>query len=113
MLIHSPAATITQGHTVLEVLVNTQKTIDMHPFGGTPICPRCNKAVYLAEQVRSQSQQTVTDPDRVLTISRRLWGQGERCEGLNITSVPKVLILSFPTVIPQGNIKFSLEAIRY
>jgi len=24
----------------------------MHPFGGTPICPRCSKAVYLAEQVR-------------------------------------------------------------
>ncbi|KAF8901053.1 hypothetical protein CPB84DRAFT_1815294 [Gymnopilus junonius] len=23
----------------------------MHPFGGTPICPRCSKAVYLAEQV--------------------------------------------------------------
>ncbi|KAF8130364.1 hypothetical protein EV363DRAFT_1491399 [Boletus edulis] len=23
----------------------------MHPFGGTPICPRCNKAVYAAEQV--------------------------------------------------------------
>ncbi|KAF8966941.1 hypothetical protein BDZ97DRAFT_1903604 [Flammula alnicola] len=22
----------------------------MHPFGGTPICPRCSKAVYLAEQ---------------------------------------------------------------
>ncbi|EGO20346.1 hypothetical protein SERLADRAFT_453022 [Serpula lacrymans var. lacrymans S7.9] len=22
----------------------------MHPFGGTPICPRCNKAVYAAEQ---------------------------------------------------------------
>ena len=23
----------------------------MHPFGGTPICPRCQKAVYAAEQV--------------------------------------------------------------
>ncbi|KZT23046.1 LIM-domain-containing protein [Neolentinus lepideus HHB14362 ss-1] len=23
----------------------------MHPFGGTPICPRCSKAVYAAEQV--------------------------------------------------------------
>ncbi|KAI0087599.1 hypothetical protein BDY19DRAFT_954528 [Irpex rosettiformis] len=23
----------------------------MHPFGGTPICPRCNKAVYAAEQI--------------------------------------------------------------
>ncbi|KAH9837933.1 uncharacterized protein C8Q71DRAFT_569621 [Rhodofomes roseus] len=23
----------------------------MHPFGGTPICPRCNKAVYAAEQL--------------------------------------------------------------
>ncbi|KAG6334346.1 hypothetical protein ID866_4747 [Astraeus odoratus] len=23
----------------------------MHPFGGTPVCPRCNKAVYAAEQV--------------------------------------------------------------
>ena len=23
----------------------------MNPFGGTPICPRCSKAVYLAEQV--------------------------------------------------------------
>lgn len=25
----------------------------MHPFGGTPICPRCSKAVYAAEQVRT------------------------------------------------------------
>ncbi|KAI0776786.1 hypothetical protein BD413DRAFT_610375 [Trametes elegans] len=23
----------------------------MHPFGGTPICPRCSKAVYAAEQI--------------------------------------------------------------
>ncbi|KAH0834014.1 hypothetical protein J3R83DRAFT_11250 [Lanmaoa asiatica] len=23
----------------------------MHPFGGTPVCPRCSKAVYAAEQV--------------------------------------------------------------
>lgn len=23
----------------------------MHPFGGTPVCPRCEKAVYAAEQV--------------------------------------------------------------
>ncbi|KAJ4481071.1 hypothetical protein J3R30DRAFT_3463960 [Lentinula aciculospora] len=29
----------------------TNPTIVMHPFGGTPKCPRCQKAVYLAEQV--------------------------------------------------------------
>jgi hypothetical protein len=26
---------------------------NMHPFGGSTICPRCSKAVYAAEQVRS------------------------------------------------------------
>jgi hypothetical protein len=29
------------------------KTSNMHPFGGSTICPRCSKAVYAAEQVRS------------------------------------------------------------
>ncbi|KAH7924439.1 LIM-domain-containing protein [Leucogyrophana mollusca] len=28
----------------------------MHPFGGTPICPRCNKAVYAAEQASFPSR---------------------------------------------------------
>ncbi|KZS89414.1 LIM-domain-containing protein [Sistotremastrum niveocremeum HHB9708] len=29
----------------------------MHPFGGTPICPRCNKAVYAAEQVMGPARK--------------------------------------------------------
>lgn len=32
----------------------------MHPFGGTPICPRCQKVVYAAEQVRHVAQGTAT-----------------------------------------------------
>ena len=32
----------------------------MHPFGGSPICPRCSKAVYAAEQVCPSPEQPST-----------------------------------------------------
>jgi hypothetical protein len=32
------------------IIISTLVTT-MHPFGGSPICPRCSKAVYAAEQV--------------------------------------------------------------
>lgn len=47
----------------------------MHPFGGTPICPRCNRAVYAAEQV-SKSNSCLSRC--ALTSFGRLWDQVER-----------------------------------
>ncbi|KAG1744699.1 uncharacterized protein EDB91DRAFT_1050690 [Suillus paluster] len=34
----------------------------MHPFGGTPICPRCSKAVYAAEQVMGPGRKLYHKP---------------------------------------------------
>ncbi|KAI0043685.1 LIM-domain-containing protein [Auriscalpium vulgare] len=34
----------------------------MHPFGGTPVCPRCNKAVYAAEQVMGPGRKLYHKP---------------------------------------------------
>ncbi|KAI0790920.1 hypothetical protein C8Q75DRAFT_805799 [Abortiporus biennis] len=34
----------------------------MHPFGGTPICPRCQKAVYLAEQIMGPGRKLYHKP---------------------------------------------------
>lgn len=34
----------------------------MHPFGGTPICPRCGKAVYAAEQVMGPGRKLYHKP---------------------------------------------------
>jgi len=34
----------------------------MHPFGGTPICPRCNKAVYAAEQMMGPGRKLYHKP---------------------------------------------------
>lgn len=35
-------------------LESTSKSLTMHPYGGISICPRCEKRVYAAEQVRSK-----------------------------------------------------------
>ena len=35
----------------------------MHPFGGIPICPRCEKAVYAAEQVSGMRSTVATTRD--------------------------------------------------
>ena len=32
-------------------IASLHSSTTMHPFGGTPICPKCSKAVYAAEQV--------------------------------------------------------------
>ncbi|OSC99973.1 LIM-domain-containing protein [Trametes coccinea BRFM310] len=34
----------------------------MHPFGGTPICPRCTKAVYAAEQIMGPGRKLYHKP---------------------------------------------------
>lgn len=34
----------------------------MHPFGGTPICPRCDKAVYAAEQIMGPGRKLYHKP---------------------------------------------------
>ncbi|KAI0920392.1 hypothetical protein AcV5_010140 [Taiwanofungus camphoratus] len=34
----------------------------MHPFGGTPICPRCSKAVYAAEQIMGPGRKLYHKP---------------------------------------------------
>ncbi|KDQ54477.1 hypothetical protein JAAARDRAFT_38149 [Jaapia argillacea MUCL 33604] len=34
----------------------------MHPFGGTPLCPRCNNAVYAAEQVMGPGRKLYHKP---------------------------------------------------
>ncbi|KAK7039144.1 hypothetical protein VNI00_010048 [Paramarasmius palmivorus] len=34
----------------------------MHPFGGTPICPRCSKSVYAAEQVMGPGRKLYHKP---------------------------------------------------
>ncbi|KAG1852616.1 hypothetical protein C8R48DRAFT_611678 [Suillus tomentosus] len=45
----------------------------MHPFGGTPICPRCNKAVYAAEQVMGPGRKLYHKPCLACTTcSKRL-----------------------------------------
>lgn len=52
----------------------------MHPFGGTPICPRCSKAVYAAEQV-SLARPRVGLCRLVLTFTTRFTGDGPRQKG--------------------------------
>ncbi|KAI0255490.1 hypothetical protein BJV78DRAFT_1119279 [Lactifluus subvellereus] len=43
----------------------------MHPFGGTPKCPRCSKAVYAAEQVMGPGRKApvIPDPQPCLTCT--------------------------------------------
>ncbi|EMD35099.1 hypothetical protein CERSUDRAFT_157930 [Gelatoporia subvermispora B] len=45
----------------------------MHPFGGTPICPRCSKAVYAAEQIMGPGRKLYHKPCLVCsTCGKRL-----------------------------------------
>ncbi|TFK37672.1 hypothetical protein BDQ12DRAFT_632297 [Crucibulum laeve] len=43
----------------------------MHPFGGTPICPRCDKAVYAAEQVMGPGRKLYHKPCLACTICNK------------------------------------------
>ncbi|KAJ3566723.1 hypothetical protein NP233_g6824 [Leucocoprinus birnbaumii] len=43
-------------------LQNHHTSSDMHPFGGTQICPRCSKAVYAAEQVMGPGRKLYHKP---------------------------------------------------
>ncbi|KAJ3754611.1 hypothetical protein EV360DRAFT_86678 [Lentinula raphanica] len=43
----------------------------MHPFGGTPKCPRCQKAVYLAEQVIGPGRKLYHKPCLACTICNK------------------------------------------
>lgn len=45
----------------------------MHPFGGTPVCPRCDKAVYAAEQTMGPGRKLYHKPCLACTsCSKRL-----------------------------------------
>ncbi|KAG2035474.1 hypothetical protein BDR03DRAFT_899832 [Suillus americanus] len=44
----------------------------MHPFGGTPICPRCSKAVYAAEQVMGPGRKSDQPCLACTTCNKRL-----------------------------------------
>ncbi|KAH7911798.1 hypothetical protein BJ138DRAFT_1005893 [Hygrophoropsis aurantiaca] len=45
----------------------------MHPFGGTPVCPRCHKAVYAAEQTMGPGRKLYHKPCLAcMTCNKRL-----------------------------------------
>jgi len=43
----------------------------MHPFGGTPTCPRCNKSVYAAEQTMGPGRKLYHKPCLACTICNK------------------------------------------
>ncbi|GJE95810.1 LIM-domain-containing protein [Phanerochaete sordida] len=43
----------------------------MHPYGGTPICPRCNKAVYAAEQIMGPGRKLYHKPCLACTTCKK------------------------------------------
>jgi hypothetical protein len=43
----------------------------MHPFGGTPICPRCDKSVYAAEQTMGPGRKLYHKPCLACTICNK------------------------------------------
>ncbi|KIM41704.1 hypothetical protein M413DRAFT_444945 [Hebeloma cylindrosporum] len=43
----------------------------MHPFGGTPICPRCSKPVYLAEQAMGPGRRLYHKPCLACTLCNK------------------------------------------
>ncbi|EKM52595.1 uncharacterized protein PHACADRAFT_149379 [Phanerochaete carnosa HHB-10118-sp] len=43
----------------------------MHPFGGTPICPRCSKAVYAAEQIMGPGRKLYHKPCLTCTSCKK------------------------------------------
>ncbi|KAL6308911.1 hypothetical protein BKA93DRAFT_485859 [Sparassis latifolia] len=50
----------------------------MHPFGGTPICPRCNKMVYAAEQIMGPGRKLYHKPCLTCTTC------GKRLDSYNL-----------------------------
>ncbi|KAI0727739.1 hypothetical protein C8Q72DRAFT_781047 [Fomitopsis betulina] len=50
----------------------------MHPFGGTPICPRCSKAVYAAEQIMGPGRRLYHKPCLLCTSC------GKRLDSYNL-----------------------------
>lgn len=70
----------------------------MHPFGGTPICPRCSKAVYLAEQVRISLQIYIF---RLLNFSI---GYGPWAQGMSVCSCRIIFAQTpFAIALSQGS----------
>ncbi|KAF8621467.1 hypothetical protein AX15_007761 [Amanita polypyramis BW_CC] len=55
----------------------------MHPFGGIPICPRCSKQVYAAEQVMGPGRKLYHKVDDML-----------RSKDYELTSVPSLVLPS-------------------
>ncbi|KIP09441.1 hypothetical protein PHLGIDRAFT_102870 [Phlebiopsis gigantea 11061_1 CR5-6] len=43
----------------------------MHPFGGTPICPRCSRAVYAAEQIMGPGRKVYHKPCLTCTSCKK------------------------------------------
>jgi hypothetical protein len=59
----------------------------MHPFGGTPNCPRCSKAVYAAEQVSFVVPLTSSIRAHIYETHYRSWAPAGKC------------VFSFPLIL--------------
>lgn len=69
----------------------------MHPFGGTPICPRCSKAVYAAEQVSFVGLCSLITGQLVLTYTTPIPDNGPRKKSAFSRS------LSFSRIMPTNS----------
>lgn len=66
----------------------------MHPFGGTPKCPKCTKSVYAAEQVRRIRPLFPAACSRHLRLDYGSWTQGTILVSLSLP-VPLSFLFSY------------------